>query len=334
MNRRTFLRRTALAGTVGLGLAGWRPGHTLAEPPPETTRLRFGGHVGAICAAPGFVAEDLFAAEGFTDIQYVRVRSVPEITQVMAAGETDLGMQTILPTVLRLDAGDPLVLLGGVHLGCYELFGTDRVRSIHDLKGKTVAVGAIGGGDHAYISIMAAYVGLDPRKDISWVVHPPGESKKLLTEGKIDAYMAFGPDPHELRAKKIGRMVVSTTADRPWSLYFCCMALGNREFVRKHPVATKRFLRALLKATDICGSDPERAARLMLDKKYTQSDYTLNVLRSLPYGKWREYDPADTVRFAALRLHEVGMIKSSPQRIMSEGTNWSFINELKKELKG
>jgi NitT/TauT family transport system substrate-binding protein len=111
--RREFLNRTLLVGAASL----FRPRAAAAEPPPETTRLRF-GHVGAICAAPGFVAEELFAAEGFTDIQYIKVRSVPEITQVMAAGETDLGMQTILPTVMRLDAGDPLVLLAGVHVGC------------------------------------------------------------------------------------------------------------------------------------------------------------------------------------------------------------------------
>jgi NitT/TauT family transport system substrate-binding protein len=40
------------------------------------------------------------------------------------------------------------------------------------------------------------------------------------------------------------------------------------------------------------------------------------------------------VRFYALRLHEAGMIKSSPQKIIEHSTNWRFLNELKKELKG
>jgi len=57
-------------------------------------------------------------------------------------------------------------------------------------------------------------------------------------------------------------------------------------------------------------------------------------MRELPYGKWREYDPEDTIRFYTLRLHEVGMIKSSPQKILAQGTDWRFLNELKKELKG
>ena len=48
---------------------------------------------------------------------------------------------------------------------------------------------------------------------------------------------------------------------------------------------------------------------------------------------WREYDPEDTLRFYALRLHEAGMIKSSPNALLAEGTDWRFLNELKRELK-
>jgi NitT/TauT family transport system substrate-binding protein len=39
------------------------------------------------------------------------------------------------------------------------------------------------------------------------------------------------------------------------------------------------------------------------------------------------------MRFYALRLHEVGMIKSSPSAILAEGTDWRFLNELRRELK-
>jgi NitT/TauT family transport system substrate-binding protein len=113
------------------------------------------------------------------------------------------------------------------------------------------------------------------------------------------------------------------------------MVAGNRDFVRKHPVATKRALRAILKAADLCGREPEQAARLLVDKGYIQRyDHALQTLEDIPYAKWREYNPEDTVRFYALRLHEVGMIKSSPQKIIAEGTDWRFLNELKKELKG
>jgi NitT/TauT family transport system substrate-binding protein len=182
---------------------------------------------------------------------------------------------------------------------------------------------------------MAAYVGLDPRKDITWVTHPRAESMQLLAAGKVDAYLGFPPDPQELRAKQIGHVVVNSIVDRPWSQYFCCMVLANRAFVRQHPVATKRAVRALLKAADLCSLEPERTARFLVDKGYTKNyDYALQALTEIPYHRWREYDAEDSVRFYALRLHEVGMIRSSPQKIIAQGTDWRFLNELKKELKG
>jgi NitT/TauT family transport system substrate-binding protein len=99
-------------------------------------------------------------------------------------------------------------------------------------------------------------------------------------------------------------------------------------------VATKRALRAILKAADVCANEPERVARLLVDKGYAEHyTYALQALQEIPYGQWREYDSEDTVRFYALRLHEVGMIKSSPQKIIAQGTDWRFLNELKKELK-
>ena len=143
------------------------------------------------------------------------------------------------------------------------------------------------------------------------------------------------PRAQEARARKLGHVVVNTMTDRPWSQYFCCLLAGHRDFVRRYPVATKRALRAILKATDLCAREPEWVARFLIDEGYAERyDYTLQTLQEIPYNRWREYDPEDTVRFHALRLHEAGMIKTSPQKIIAQGTDWRFLNALKKELKG
>ena len=154
-------------------------------------------------------------------------------------------------------------------------------------------------------------------------------------EGSIDAYLGFPPDPQALRARKIGRVLVNSALDRPWSQYFCCLEVGNREFVRKHPIATKRAFRALLKADDICAAEPEWAARTMVERGFTPHyDLALQTLKDIPYRKWREFDPEDTLRFYALRLREVGLIQSSPQKLIARGTEWRFWKELVRELKG
>ncbi len=331
-SRREVLAGLTLAGTAGL--LGLRAEPAAAEPPPETTKLRL-GHGVSMCQAPQYVAEELLRGEGFTDVKYVKQQTGAGGYKALASGETDMSMIFVAPFIVQLDAGEPIVLLAGGHVGCLELIATERVRSLHDLKGKTVAIGAVGSPGHAFIVSMAAHVGLDPQKDIRWVIHPGGEAVRLLTAGKIDAFMSNPPEAQELRAKKIGHVVVNTTVDRPWSQYFCCMTAGNREFVRKHPVATKRAMRAILKAANLCALEPERVARVLVDKGFTtRTDYTLQMLKELPYNRWREYDPEDTVRFYALRLHEAGMIKSSPQKIITQGTDWRLLNELKKELKG
>jgi len=330
--RRQFLTTVATAGTGAL--FGWPTETSTAEPPPETTRIRL-VQAGGMCQAPKYVAENFLSSEGFTDVQYIKKDTNLGNTIAVAAGEADISIQFSGPVLIYVDSGSPIVMLAGVHVGCFELFATRQVRAIRDLKGKTVAVPGMGGPQHVFISSMVAHVGLNPNKDINWVTYPFAEAAQLLAQGKIDAFLGFPPEPQELRAKKIGHVVVNSMMDRPWSQYFCCMVIGNQEFVRKHPVATKRALRAILKATDICALEPELAARSIVDRGFTQRyDYALQTMREVPYNRWREYDPEDTVRFYALRLHEAGMIKSSPQTIIDQGTDWRFLNELKKELKG
>src|SRR5207249_12248346 len=87
-------------------------------------------------------------------------------------------------------------------------------------------------------------------------------------EGKIYGFLGFPPDPQELRARKIGRVLLNSAVDRPWSQYFCCLVSANREFVRRHPVATKRALRAILKGDQLCAVEPGRGARAFADRGF------------------------------------------------------------------
>jgi NitT/TauT family transport system substrate-binding protein len=331
-SRRKFLGALTLAGTAGL--LGQYPRPASAEPPPETTRIRFVSDP-SICVVPQVIAEELLQSEGFTDVQYVQGGPGLVGMKLVATGAADLILSFAGRLIVRVDAGDPIVALTGVHVGCFELFGADGVRSLRDLKGKKIGVPALGDSRHLLVASALSYVGLDPRKDIDWVTQPTAESMQLFTEGKIDAVIGFPPEPQELRAKKIGHILVNTAVDRPWSQYFCCVQVASHTFVQECPVATKRAVRAMLKATDVCAIEPERAAQLLVDQGYTpRYDYALQAIRELPYNKWREYDVEDAVRFYALRLHEAGMIKSSPQKIIAQGTDWRFLNGLKKELKG
>jgi NitT/TauT family transport system substrate-binding protein len=185
------------------------------------------------------------------DVQYVQA-GTGVAAQSLARGEADLSMNFIGPNLLRIEAGDPAVMLAGGHVGCLELVGTERVRAIHSMD----------------------------------------ESVRLLTEGKVDAVLTFPPWSQELREKQIGHVLVSTAMDWRWSQYFCCMVLGHREFVRKYPVAMKRALRAILKTAAVCALEPDHAARFLVDRGFAQCyDYALQLMQDIPYGRWQELDP-------------------------------------------
>jgi NitT/TauT family transport system substrate-binding protein len=219
-------RRDFLASLSAVGVLGARP--ALAEDgPPEVTTIRLRRDP-SICVAPWYIAEDLLRAEGFSDIRYVPAQSGLTAAQMYANGELDFGINDAPTVVFRLDAGLPIMPLAGLHAGCFELFAHESIRTISDLKGRRVGIDVLGGGKHRYVAIMAANVGIDPNKEIEWVEGSAGDPLRLFplelfATGKVDAFLGFPPEPQELRARKIGHVILNTTMDQPWSQYFCCM---------------------------------------------------------------------------------------------------------------
>ena len=332
-SRRDFLASASLAAAGVLRARG----SFAEEGPLETTTIRLGYWPGYACLTPHSIAEDLLRAEGFTDVRFVP----PSDVNSVARGTFDFDLDSAPWVISQVDAGEPITVLAGVHVGCFELFVHEPIRTIADLRGKRVGVDFLGSSPHLYLSVMLAQIGLDPKSDIDWVANPiesvaSAETGSLhrFIDGEVDAFLGFPPEPQELRSRKVGRVILNTAIDAPWSHYFCCMAFGRRQFVRDYPIATKRYLRAILKAADICASQPEWAARRLIDAGFSDNyDYALQTLTEVPYDRWREFDPEDSMRFYGLRLHEVGMIKSSPNALLAEGTDWRFLNELKRELK-
>ena len=323
----TQTRRNFLGGVAAAGAAGLLPRRGWAdEPALETTTVRF-GKTPVICFAPQYVAEALLRADGFTDVRYIDT-TVPTTEQDLASGKFDFASHLTLDHAMAIDRGLPIAILTGMHAGCYELFAHGDIRGIADLKGKRI------GAESVLLSVMAAYVGLDPNRDLNLIENRAAKPLEFFAEGKLDAYLAFPPEVQELHARKVGHVILRTAVDRPWSQYFCCMMAANREYAARYPVATKRVIRAVLKAADLCASKPEVAARLIVEGGFTERyEYALETLTENPYTAWREYDAEDTIRFYALRLRELGMIKSSPQKIIANGTDWRFLNEVKRELK-
>jgi NitT/TauT family transport system substrate-binding protein len=342
-------RRTLLRGAAGLGLAaatgallpacGWGGGGgPEAEGPEpdstlETTSIRLYSFPPANCIAPQYMAEPFLREEGFTEVHYPRLTPKDGLSRVVG-GEVDFGVGYMALFVPPIADGAPLVMLGGIHLGCWQVVATGDIKSMRDFRGKTVAVIDRNFNDGLFLAMTLANVGLDLNKDVKVVNFPPSEYARLLSSGEIDAVLAIPPASTALRAQGIGRVVINSVVDPPWSKYYCCGAFANRDWVKKHPVAAKRALRAVLKGADAVAKDPDGAARFIVDRGYTNNyDYACQILREMPYDAWRNYDSVDSVRFYALRLKEAGIIKSTPEQIIKRGTDFTYLTALKRELK-
>jgi len=327
LSRRDFLKIAGGLGSSAVGMAlleacGMSPTSTEANV-LETRTIRI-GYYSVICLAPLIMAKDLLKGEGFTDVQFVDPNT-----------KFDFGMQFSGPSLVT-NAGHGTTMLAGVDTGCWEVFGNDKVTKITDLKGKSIVVSSLGQIEHIYFSLVLAYVGVDPNKDVNFVIQPDfAEAAKQFADGKVDAIFAWPPFSQEMHAKQIGHTVVDSMVDKPWSQYFCSMLTSFGGFAQKYPMATKRVVRAVLKAADICDREQERTAQAMVDIGITPNyDWALEAIQMIPFNHWHEYDPEDTLRFYALRLRDAGLLEGNLDQIIKEAADWHFLNELTTELKG
>ena len=335
-SRREFLGRMTTAGAAGI--LAFKPGIAVAEPPPETTSIRivYDPTFPVLCFGPQYVATEMLKMEGFTDIEYSPYEEEDTAldASVVSAGRADISAAWVADTILAADSGGPVVALSGMHIGCTEIFGQKDIHSITDLKGKKIALLTPGSPEQAWLSILFTYIGLDPIKDIDWVVLPYEEWGERFSAGEVDALVLWPPDAQLYRNQKIGNVILDTGADKPWKDYYCCIIAGNQTFVDKHPIATKRAIRAMLKATDLCALEPELAAKTVIDNGFpTEYETALQVFSEIPYALWRDLDPEDTFRFYALRMHQLGLIEQTPEALIASNTDWRFLEELKQQLK-
>jgi NitT/TauT family transport system substrate-binding protein len=351
VSRRELLRLTLgtgamLAGGGLLAACTQQPaalGSSASLPPPETTTVRIATPFA--CDPPLWLAKDFLLEEGFTDVRYV---GSGKPRNWAASGTVDFGAVHPEEFVAAIDGGAPLVVLAGIHSGCQEVWVGPGIAALRDLRGKSIAVFAKNTGDQFFnfFATTLAYGGIDPVRDVTFFEVGPDYAAlmKAFVDGRSDAFLAAADGAAVLRRnpRTPSTKILDQSVDKPWSQYVCCMLTANRDWARQHPVATKRFTRAVMHAADATVKDLPRAAHLgaaggfqpLLEHPTALSDeQIINETIAMPSYDWRELDPEETVRFFALRLGDVKLIKSTPQQILNQGSDVSYLRQLQKELK-
>jgi NitT/TauT family transport system substrate-binding protein len=351
-DRRTVTRRDLLRVGLGTGAmlagggllaaCGQQPGALGAPatlPPPETTTVRIVTPVA--CEAGMMLADDYLREEGFTDIRYVNTSFIERGWLLNREADVSLAHPEFI--VVSLEAGVPLVMLAGLHAGCFELWARPDIQSIGELRGKRIAVrrAEISDQFYAWFATLLGYIGFDPLKDVQFIAGGDGPGmNNAFIEGRADAVLtgsATGPRFKRM-AKSPGHVILETMTDKPWSQYLCCTLVAQRDWARQNPIAAKRVTRAVLRATDRAAKDPARAAHDAVaagaaasTTDFADESLVRETMAMCTYN-WRELDPEESLRFFALKLGDVKLITSTPQQLIDKGTDLIYMRQLRKEL--
>lgn len=339
LGRREFFRRSAgVAAVLGAGrLLGMttRTRQAVASPAPlptpETTTIRIGCNS---CDAPIMIAEYYLRQEGFTKVEVTDGAA----GQTLANGRID--MDVMFPSSLanNLEQGQRVVALAGLHPGCAEIWAPQHIRSLKDLRGKTIVVRSkvLGNLGYTYPAIVLKHAGVDPA-DVNFVVQADADPVRLYLDGKNDAVFVATTGAAALAANPAnkGHIVHSQINDNPWAKLDCCLLVTTREWYRANPAATKHALRAIFRSADFQPHNRAGAVKFATGnglfggpKNYQN---VLSAANMVP-ANWRELDAEKSVRFHGRLLADVGMLKISVDELVT-AVDLRILRELRAELK-
>src|SRR5438034_40008 len=272
------------------------------------------GYIGLTCEAPIFMAYEkgFFKEEGL-EVTLVKCQWA-NYKDGLALGSFDITHHLVMYFLKPLEQGLEVKFTGGIHRGCLRVqaLAKGSIRSIKDLRGKRIGVPGMGTPPFIFANRVLGANGIDPSKDITWLVFPAGELGLALDKGEVDAVADSEPIGSLLLADGKVRNIADQAADAPYKDEYCCAVLVNGKFLARNPKASAAATRALLKAAKWVEANPAAAAKLSVEKKYLASTVQQNTiaishLRYIPSVSGAEA----AVRLAATELQRAGMLNPS-----------------------
>lgn len=270
------------------------------------------GYIGLTCEAPIFTAVEkgFFKEEGL-DVELIRC-DWKNYKDVLALGGYDVTHHLIMYFLKPIEQGLDVKFTGGIHRGCLRVQAplNGKIRTVKDLRGKRIGVPGMGTPPFIFANRVLGANGIDPSKEITWMVYPAGELGLALDKGEIDAVADSEPIGSMLVAKGKVWNVADQAVDMPYADEYCCAVLANGKFLKRNPKATAAATRALLKAAKWVEGNPRAAAELSVNGKYLastvdQNTISISHLRYVPSVSGAQV----AVRLAAQEMKRAGMLK-------------------------
>ncbi|HKS36656.1 MAG TPA: ABC transporter substrate-binding protein [Verrucomicrobiae bacterium] len=270
------------------------------------------GYIGLTCEAPIFTAVEkgFFKEEGL-DVSLVKC-DWENYKDVLALGGYDVTHHLVMYFLKPLEQGLDVKFTGGIHRGCLRVQAAvnGKVRSVNDLRGKRIGVPGMGTPPFIFANRVLGANGIDPSKEITWLVFPAGELGLALDKGEVDAVANSEPIGSMLVAQGKVRNIADQAADMPYADEYCCAVVVNGKFLKRNPKASAAATRAMLKAAKWVETNPRAAAELSVKGKYLASTVDQNAVSISHLRYVPSVSGAQTaVRLAAEEMKRAGMLK-------------------------
>lgn len=272
------------------------------------------GYIGLTCEAPIFTAVEkgFFKDEGL-DVTLVKC-DWSNYKDVMALGGFDVTHHLVMYFLKPIEQGLDVKFTGGIHRGCLRVQApvNGKIKTVEDLRGKRIGIPGMGTPPFIFANRVLGAHGIDPSKDITWVVYPAGELGLALDKGDVDAVADSEPIGTLLTAGGKVQTIADQAKDAPYKDEYCCEVIVNGKFLAANPKAAAAATRALLKAAKWVQTNPAAAARLSVEKKYLASNPELNTVAISHLSYIPSISLAEaSVKSAAQEMKKAGMLSPS-----------------------
>ncbi|MFH0786919.1 MAG: ABC transporter substrate-binding protein [Pseudomonadota bacterium] len=225
-----------------------------------------------------------YAQEGLDVIVAGIFKAGPELMSAFAAGALDMGYVGVAPatTAVANKTARVVVLAQANSEGSALVVRKDsRIRSILELKGKTVAVPGHATVQDFLLRKALSQANLSDQQTRIMVLKPP-EMIGALRNGDIDGFIAWEPFPAKAVTMEVGK-ILSTSGDI-WKDHLCCVLAAESRFLETRPEDAKKMLRAHVKATDFINQNPREIIPLAI--KFTGMDEKtiVQALKNVKYA--------------------------------------------------
>lgn len=269
------------------------------------------GYIGLTCEAPIFMAVEkgFFKEEGL-DVTLIKC-DWANYKDVMALGGFDITHHLIMYFLKPIEQGLDVKFTGGIHRGCLRVQGplNGKIHSIEDLRGKRIGIPGMGTPPFIFANRVLSAHGINPGKEITWVVFPAGELGLALDKGEVDAIADSEPIGTMLVAQGKVQNIADQAQDSPYKNEYCCAVVVNGKFLAANPRAAAAATRALLKSAKWVQTNPAAAARLSVEKKYLASNPELNTVAISHLSYIPSVSGAEaSVKSAATEMKRAGML--------------------------